>query len=112
MMSGALLFGLDSVVAPIEEGRLDFHPAFVEAHVPIGKTRIAARLGRQEIGIGNQTVFDMREGAYTRRALDLLRVMGDLRQVRRRRAGRPCLAGRVEAQACPAGGRRIGRSQP
>jgi hypothetical protein len=67
--------GLDSVVAPIEEGRLDFHQAFVEAHVPIGKTRITARFGRQEIGIGNQTVFDMREGANTRRALDLLRVM-------------------------------------
>jgi hypothetical protein len=68
--------GLDSVVAPIEEGRLDFNQAFVEAHVPIGSAKITARLGRQEIGIGNQTVFDMREGANTRRSLDLLRVMG------------------------------------
>lgn len=67
--------GLDSVVAPIEEGRLDFNQAFIEAHVPVGKGRITARLGRQEIGIGNQTVFDMREGANTRRSLDLLRLM-------------------------------------
>lgn len=67
--------GLDSVVAPIEEGRLDFNQAFIEAHVPVGQARITARLGRQEIGIGNQTVFDMREGANTRRSLDLLRVM-------------------------------------
>ncbi|QSR19076.1 alginate export family protein [Novosphingobium sp. KA1] len=70
--------GLDSVVAPIEEGRLDFHQAFLEAHVPLGTARIAARIGRQEIGIGNQTVFDMREGANTRRSLDLLRVMGTM----------------------------------
>lgn len=70
--------GLDSVVAPIEEGRLDFNQAFVEAHVPVGPARITARLGRQEIGIGNQTVFDMREGANTRRSLDLLRVMGSM----------------------------------
>lgn len=67
--------GLDSVVAPIEEGRLDFNQAFLEAHVPVGRARITARIGRQEIGIGNQTVFDMREGANTRRSLDLLRVM-------------------------------------
>jgi hypothetical protein len=70
--------GLDSVVAPIEEGRLDFNQAFVEAHVPVGSARITARFGRQEIGIGNQTVFDMREGANTRRSLDLLRVMGTM----------------------------------
>ena len=68
--------GLDSVVAPIEEGRLDFNQAFIEAHVPVGQAKITARFGRQEIGIGNQTVFDMREGANTRRSLDLLRVMG------------------------------------
>lgn len=68
--------GLDSVMAPIEEGRLDFNQAFIEAHVPVGGAKITARLGRQEIGIGNQTVFDMREGANTRRSLDLLRVMG------------------------------------
>lgn len=72
--------GLDSVVAPIEEGRLDFNQAFIEAHVPVGQAKITARFGRQEIGIGNQTVFDMREGANTRRSLDLLRVMGNLGQ--------------------------------
>ncbi|WP_235955113.1 alginate export family protein [Sphingobium psychrophilum] len=63
-------------VAPIEEGRFDFNQAFVEARVPIGKAKIVARLGRQEMGFGNNTVFDMREGANTRRSLDLLRVMG------------------------------------
>ncbi|WP_159987355.1 alginate export family protein, partial [Novosphingobium sp. 18052] len=68
--------GLDSVVAPIEEGRLDFNQAFVEARLPVGSARITARVGRQEIGIGNYTVFDMREGANTRRSLDLVRVMG------------------------------------
>lgn len=68
--------GLDSVVAPIEEGRLDFNQAFVEAHHTVGDARIAVRLGRQEVGIGNQTLFDMREGANTRRSLDVLRVLG------------------------------------
>ncbi|WP_103730007.1 alginate export family protein [Novosphingobium sp. HII-3] len=68
--------GLDSVVAPVEEGRLDFNQAFVEASVPAGSAVITARLGRQEVGIGNYTVFDMREGANTRRSLDVLRVMG------------------------------------
>ncbi|MEN2749800.1 alginate export family protein [Sphingomonas sp. T9W2] len=68
--------GLDSVVAPIEEWRLDFNQAFVEAHHKVGDARIAIRLGRQEVGIGNQTLFDMREGANTRRSLDVLRVLG------------------------------------
>lgn len=67
---------LDSVVAPIEQGRLDFNQAFLELRVPVGQARITARVGRQEVGIGNQTVFDMREGANTRRSLDLVRVMG------------------------------------
>lgn len=67
--------GLDSIVAPIEEGKADFHQAFLEARVPAGEARITARLGRQEIGIGNQTVFDMREGANTRRSHDALRIM-------------------------------------
>jgi hypothetical protein len=68
--------GLDSVMAPIEEGKADFNQAFLEARLPLGKAKIVARIGRQEIGIGNNTVFDMREGANTRRSLDLLRIMG------------------------------------
>jgi len=66
---------LDSVIAPIEHGRLDFNQAFAELRLPVGKGKIVARVGRQEVGIGNQTVFDMREGANTRRSFDVARVM-------------------------------------
>ncbi len=66
---------LDSVIAPIEQGRLDFNQAFAELRLPVGKGKIVARVGRQEVGIGNQTLFDMREGANTRRSFDVARVM-------------------------------------
>lgn len=68
--------GLDSVEATIDEGRADFNQAFLEARVPIGSGEIKARVGRQEVGLGGYTVFDMREGANTRRSLDLVRVIG------------------------------------
>ena len=67
---------LDSVVSVVEQGKLDFNQAFAELRLPVGKGKITARVGRQEIGIGNQTLFDMREGANTRRSFDVVRVMG------------------------------------
>lgn len=68
--------GLESAVLTIDEGRADFNQAFVEAIVPVGSATISARVGRQEVGLGGFTVFDMREGANTRRSLDLVRVLG------------------------------------
>lgn len=67
---------LDSVVSVVEQGKLDFNQAFAELRMPVGQAKITARVGRQEIGIGNQTLFDMREGANTRRSFDVVRVMG------------------------------------
>lgn len=67
---------LDSVVSVVEQGKLDFNQAFAELRLPLGKAKFTARIGRQEIGIGNQTVFDMREGANARRSFDVVRVMG------------------------------------
>ena len=67
---------LDSVVSVVDQGKLDFNQAFAELRLPVGKGKITARVGRQEIGIGNQTLFDMREGANTRRSFDVVRVMG------------------------------------
>lgn len=69
-------WGLDSLVTPIDEGRADIHQAFVEARIPVGKGQITARLGRQEMGLGSFTQFDMREGANARRSQDAVRIMG------------------------------------
>lgn len=67
---------LESSTLPIERGRADLNQAFVEARIPLaGNGRITARVGRQEVGLGNFTLFDMREGANIRRSLDLARVM-------------------------------------
>lgn len=69
-------WGLDSIVSPLDQGKVDFHQAFVEANIPVGEGRITARVGRQEIGIGSFSQFDMREGANLRRSHDAARIMG------------------------------------
>jgi len=67
--------GLDSGELITDEGRADFHQAFVEADFDIGEAKVRARVGRQEMGLGAFRVFDMREGANTRRALDIARLL-------------------------------------
>ena len=69
--------GLDSGEPVIEESRTDFHQAFVEAKTELAGTKLTARVGRQEMGIGSFRLFDMREGANTRVALDMVRVLYD-----------------------------------
>ncbi|MCC2603070.1 alginate export family protein [Sphingopyxis yananensis] len=69
-------WGLDSLVTPIDQGKADIHQAFIEARLPVGEGQISARFGRQEMGLGSFTQFDMREGANARRSQDALRIMG------------------------------------
>jgi hypothetical protein len=58
-----------------EEGRLDFHQAFVEASTKIQNAEVSLRIGRQEISLGANRLFDIREGANTRQAFDVARLL-------------------------------------
>jgi hypothetical protein len=69
--------GLDSGEPVVEESRTDFHQGFVEARTELAGTKLAARVGRQEFGVGSFRLFDMREGANARVALDMVRVLYD-----------------------------------
>lgn len=69
--------GLDSGEPFIEESRTDFHQGFVEATTDFGGGKLTARVGRQEMGLGGFRLFDMREGANARSALDIVRVLYD-----------------------------------
>ena len=61
----------------IEENRTDLHQAFLEAKTGVGGGSLRVRAGRQEFGQGGFRLFDMREGANARVALDMVRVMYD-----------------------------------
>lgn len=69
--------GLDSGEPVIEESRADLHQAFIEARTDLAGGKLRARIGRQEFGQGAYRLFDMREGANARVALDLVRVLYD-----------------------------------
>ena len=69
--------GLDSGEPVIEESRTDFHQAFIEAKTDFAGGKLKARVGRQEFGLGSFRLFDMREGANARVALDMARVIYD-----------------------------------
>lgn len=69
--------GLDSGEPVIEESRTDFHQGFIEARTDFAGGSLKARVGRQEMGLGSFRLFDMREGANARVALDMVRVLYD-----------------------------------
>lgn len=69
--------GLDSGEPVIEENRTDLHQAFIEAKTGLADGTLRVRAGRQEFGQGTFRLFDMREGANARVALDMVRVMYD-----------------------------------
>jgi len=69
--------GLDSGTPVIEESHADFHQAFIEANAPVGDANVRLRVGRQEFGVGAFRIFEMREGANARVALDMARLMID-----------------------------------
>lgn len=69
--------GLDSGEPVIEENRTDIHQAFVEAKTAVADGTVRLRVGRQEFGQGAFRLFDMREGANARMALDMARVIYD-----------------------------------
>lgn len=70
-------FGLDSGTPPAEENRTDLHQAFVEGEAAVGGGVLRLRVGRQEFGVGGFRLFDMREGANARNAMDMARVIYD-----------------------------------
>ncbi|WP_312143889.1 alginate export family protein [Brevundimonas sp.] len=70
-------FGLDSGTPPAEENRTDLHQAFVEGEAAVGDGVLRVRVGRQEFGVGGFRLFDMREGANARNAMDMARVIYD-----------------------------------
>lgn len=70
-------WGLDSGEPFTEESRADFHQAFVEVRGEVGDARVRARVGRQEFGIGAFRIFEPREGANARTALDMARLIID-----------------------------------
>ena len=69
--------GLASGEPVIEENRTDLHQAFLEARTGLGEGALRVRAGRQEFGQGGFRLFDMREGANARVALDMVRVLYD-----------------------------------
>lgn len=69
--------GMDSGEVFTEENRTNVHQAFVETSHAVGDGTLKVRVGRQEIALGANRIFDPREGGNARAAFDLARVMYD-----------------------------------
>lgn len=54
---------------------LDWHQGFIEFRIPFKKSKLFARLGRQELGLGAARLVGLREGPNIRRTFDLARII-------------------------------------
>lgn len=68
---------IDSGEPVTETSHADIHQAFVEVKGKVANGTLKARVGRQEFGLGSYRLFDIREGANTRSAFDMTRIMYD-----------------------------------
>ena len=55
---------------PIDEKKLDFEAAYVEAGTPTGRNWIVLRAGRQELNYGSGRLVSVREGPNVRQSFD------------------------------------------
>jgi len=58
----------------VDRDDLDFHQLFVELSQQIGANTLKARVGRQEMALGSQRLFSLREGPNVRLGFDLARL--------------------------------------
>jgi hypothetical protein len=68
-LSAADQDGRKPAARPFDESDLDLAQAFVEIPVQLGTAHLTARLGRQELALGNRLV-GLRDGVILRRAFD------------------------------------------
>ena len=76
---GQLTHGFVSLDKPVyvQSDKLDLHQAFTEFIIPIKKTTLKLRAGRQELLLGSGRLMAFRDGPNSRLSFDMARIMLD-----------------------------------